>query len=259
MNINHATPLRCQPTERRKLQTTGFIALLLRGRYEFLTLCKEVCRYNGHRHMKRRSLLQSIISAPALAATTAQLPRERKAEVEQKGSPAGPDVVPPGPTETPTIPVVPADETSTGQNRAFSTEQMDALRALAEILMPPVKGMPGASQANSAEFLAFLIGCSPKHRFELYEDGLDMLNRQARERHGKPFAQLSAGEASPILEPLRSAWTYEAAETNGLGAFLMAAKRDVLRATVNSRTYIDAVSEFRRPRNASRFYWYPID
>jgi hypothetical protein len=85
------------------------------------------------------------------------------------------------------------------------------------------------------------------------------LNHHSQEKFGKPFALTTSSEADTLLAPLREPWTYGSAGKDDLRAFLLAAKEDFLRATVNSRPYIDAVSQTRRPRNASRFYWYPIN
>lgn len=207
--------------------------------------------------MKRRDLLRSVIALPAVATT---LPAQQDATAARdKGLPVGPPLVPPGITETPNTPVTPADQTSDGVISTFSPEQTAALSKLGELIAPSWNGNPGASEAGAAGFLDFLVGCSPKSRINLYKEGLDTLNHRSQEKFGKLFAAILPEEADVLLAPLRELWSYGSASSNDFSAFLLAAKGDLLRATVNSRPYIDAVSQVRRPRNASGFYWYPIE
>jgi hypothetical protein len=173
--------------------------------------------------------------------------------------PVGPPVVPPGETETPTVPVITADQSSDPQAAAFDTEEMRAFKRLADLLVPPYNGMPGANQAEAPEFLVFLIGNSPGEKWDLYRNGLGLLNRYSQERFHVDFAETTQQQADQILAPLREPWSYHAALNKDFRAFLLAAKRDLLRATVNSRIYIETVSQFRRPRNASAYYWFAID
>lgn len=207
--------------------------------------------------MKRRSLLRSIAAVPiATAAIPAQSDRTA---VRDKELPAGPPLVPPGVGETPNTPVTTADETADSVRKTFSAEQLAALAKLGELVAPAWNGNPGASEAGAAEFLDFLVGCSPPSRIDLYKNGLNTLNLRSQEKFGKAFALATHMEADTLLAPLRAPWSYGNAANDQFSAFLIAAKGDLLRATLNSRSYIDAVSQWRRPRNASRFYWYQVD
>ena len=209
--------------------------------------------------MKRRSLLRSIVALPAAAAALpAQSPPPEKTAAQDKGLPGPPPLVPPGISETPNTPVVPADETAATVRRTFTPEQIAALSKLGDIIAPSWNGNPGAREAGAAEFLDFLIGCSPQPRVDLYKNGLDTLNHRAQAQFGKTFDLLTAPQAATLLAPLHEPWTYGSTSRDDSHAFLVAAKADLLRATVNSRPYIDALSQTRRPRNASDFYWYPI-
>ncbi|MDQ2950144.1 MAG: gluconate 2-dehydrogenase subunit 3 family protein [Acidobacteriota bacterium] len=210
--------------------------------------------------MKRRSLLRSIVTLPVVATTLpASLAQHDITAARDKGLPAGPPLVPPGINETPNTPVTPADETAGNLIKTFSPEQMSALSKLGELIAPSWNGNPGAGEAGAVEFLDFLVGCSPQSRIDLYKSGLNTLNQHSQEKFGKPFALTTSEQADTLLAPLREPWTYGNASNDHFGAFLLAAKGDILRATVNSKPYIDAESKKRRPRNASRFYWYPIN
>ena len=126
--------------------------------------------------MKRRRFLQTIAAAPIASTALAQQPAAA--------------VNPAAPVNPPSRPV---DEASKVESSVadvagemvpafFNAEQFAALRKLSEILMPPMKGAPGALDAKAPEFLDFLIGTSPSDRQQLYKAGLDALNAQAAKR-----------------------------------------------------------------------------
>ena len=118
----------------------------------------------------------------------------------------------------------------------FTAQQFAALRKLSDLLIPPMNGAPGALEAKAPEFLDFLLSQSPADRQQLYRNGLDGLNAQARRRFAKPFADVDAAQADMLLAPLREPWTYDA-PADPVAAMLRAAKDDVRRATTNSREW----------------------
>jgi len=160
--------------------------------------------------------------------------------------------------ETPDTPTVGADTHAATVVRTFNPDQFAALGKLSSILIPSLPDTPGAPDAKAAEFLDFLIGQSPTDRATLYKEGLDRLNQEARKRTGKPFAELTAEQAAPILSPLRDPWTYEPPK-DPFARFLLAAKEDILKAIQNSREYIRVVSRRRRSAGGMGIYWYPIN
>ncbi len=185
--------------------------------------------------MKRRSVLQSLLAIPAAAA----IPETPQQAVFN--------------AETPTMPVVPPVETSQSVRRTFSPDQFFALEKLGDLIVPAYNGLPSASQAGAAPFLDFYIGASSKSSQDLYLHGLDSLNHSSQAKFGQTFANLSFEQAVTLLTPLQ-----DPNSKDPLAPFLRTAKSDLLRATFNSRPYIDAVSQTRRPRNASKYFWYPI-
>jgi Gluconate 2-dehydrogenase subunit 3 len=142
--------------------------------------------------------------------------------------------------------------------RFFDAEGFTALRRLGEILAPARQNLPGAVEAEAAEFLDFLVGQSPADRQTLYRDGVAHLNRDARSRYGKPFADVSVPDADAILAPLRQPWTYEP-PADPFARFLRAAKEDFLKATVNSRQWAMAASGRNRGGTGLNTYWLPIE
>jgi gluconate 2-dehydrogenase subunit 3-like protein len=187
--------------------------------------------------MKRRSLLQSIVAIPAVAAVA--VPETPQQAVFN--------------AETPIVPVVPPVETSQSVRRTFTPDQFYALTQLGDLIVPAYNGLPGASDAGAVAFLDFYVGASPQPVQDTYRQGLDTLNRTSQSKFGQTFANLSLQQAATLLAPLQ-----DPNSSDEMAPFLRTVKSDLLRATFNSRPYIDAVSQTRRPRNASKYFWYPI-
>ena len=160
--------------------------------------------------------------------------------------------------ENPKLAVSAPDAVAEVAPRFFDPEAFQALRHLGEILVPPTQNLPGAVEAEAAEFLDFLISHSPVDRQMLYRDGIAQLNAQARSRYGKPFAEVSPAAADAILAPLHEAWTYQG-PADPFARFLCAAKDDFLRATVNSRQWAVAGSGRSRSASGLNTYWFPIE
>src|SRR3984893_3597634 len=173
--------------------------------------------------MKRRRMIQSVLGASAASALPIPL-------FSQQQKPSA--VL----DENPKMAVSAADAVAEATPRFFDPEGFRALRHLGEILVPPRQNLPGAVEAEAAEFLDFLISQSPADRQTLYRDGVAQLNAQARSRYGKPFADVPAADADSILAPLHEPWTYQG-PTDPYARFLQAAKDDFLKATVNSRQW----------------------
>jgi hypothetical protein len=190
--------------------------------------------------MKRRRFVQTVAAIPAVPAAAAQqgpgAPAEEAAQLEY----AHPDD--------------PADPTP----RFFHPLQLGALRRLSDILAPSLGGAPGALEAEAAEFLDFLIGVSPADRQQLYRNGLDTLNAQAKKRYNRSFADLDAAQADALLAPLREPWTHDP-PADPLARFLRAAKQDVRTATLNSKVHSTAAASGGRRFGVTGLYWFPID
>src|SRR4051812_31553808 len=110
--------------------------------------------------MKRRAVLRSLLTIPAAVAVPGQVfsqQKEEKTAVRQKGVPAGPPLVAPGPSEMPITPVNAADTAADMLVRTFDAEQYAALSKLSEIVAPSQEDVPGAREADVAAFLDFLI------------------------------------------------------------------------------------------------------
>jgi hypothetical protein len=187
--------------------------------------------------MNRRRLLQ------AMAATSALLPAQQ---------------INPSPDESAVLQADSPDAAGKPVRRFFTAAQFATLGALADRMAPSIAGRPGAKEAETAAFLDFLLGSSPRSRQALYQRGLDALDRAARARHQKGFAELGGVEADALLAPLKTKWTY-APPADPQAAFLRAAKADVLRATANSRAVAEANAAGRRRATGLNPYWHVID
>ncbi len=189
--------------------------------------------------MRRRQALQSLAGLPILPQiATAQ---------------AGPE------NEYPNLAAEATDSPADAAHRYFPVDQYRALKRLGELLMPAYGGRPSAAEAGAAEFLDFLISQSPADRQALYRGGLERLNASAQLRYQKPFAELSADEAAPLLAALKEPWTYNPPK-DVLANFLREAKMDFFKATVNSREMAQSQSSGgRRRATGLNPYWHIID
>ncbi len=189
--------------------------------------------------MKRRRVLQSILSLPAITAVPGLAQ-------EQPAPPAD---------EHPKLEFSAADAAAEPVRGFFNASELAVLRHLADLLVPAANGKPGALDAGVPEFLDFLIAESPGERQTLYKEGLNRLESDAQRRFHQPFAALHSQQADELLAALHQPWTF-GGPSDPLARFLQAAKQDVLRATLNSRESITA-SASRRGGVGS--YWYSME
>lgn len=192
--------------------------------------------------MERRSVLKSAALLPAAAA----LP----APAQNASSQAAP--------ENFKLELAAADAVGRPVTRFFTPDQFAALRKLGELFAPSFEGRPGAAEADAAEFLDFYISQSAAEIQTLYRNGLDRLNSEARSSQSKPFAEITSAEAAAILKPLSHAWTY-AGPSDPFTKFLLAARDDLMRATINSRAYTTAAAAGSRGAGGLGYYWVPVE
>ena len=142
----------------------------------------------------------------------------------------------------------------------FTAPQYAALKRLAGLIQPPIKGAPGALDCGVPDFLDFLIGVSPADRQALYRNGLDYINLQAKTKFQKSFADLDDTQAHTILQPLLVAvpWATDPPK-DPLKHFLFAVREDVPMATRNSAEYAAAGANSGRRFGGPSQVWNPID
>jgi len=212
--------------------------------------------------MKRRNFVQSLLIAPAApAAVAAQQTTPQQQPPPQPNTPAR--QVPRQPQETPKLQVMQADLAAEGDQRFFTPAQFAALEKLGGLLVPPLKGHPGATDAHAPEFLDFLISVSPGDRQKLYRDGLDGVNAEAKKQFQTEFSELNAKQADEILRPLLVARPWpEELPSDPMKNFIAQVHQDLRTATMNSREWAAvAATSGRRGRRSGGvgYYWHPID
>ena len=190
--------------------------------------------------MKRRHVIQALLGTPAIAALPLPAPAQNQTQEIPKLTTATPDAV--------------GDPTP----RYFSPSQMSALTRLADLVVPPVSGRPGAREAKAPEFLDFLLSQSPPARQALYRNGLDHLQSEARRRFNTSFEALSPGQADGVLASLHAPWTY-ASPPDPAAQFLREVKEDLITATVNSREFAAAQQAAGRRGAGIGTYWFPVE
>jgi Gluconate 2-dehydrogenase subunit 3 len=220
--------------------------------------------------MKRRDFVKSLIATSVSAKT--MLGQSTATQV----APATPPPTPPGaapriaPGPVPWMrglleakplgleSVVP-DAVASAETKFFSETQRSTLRQLCEILLPPLKGYPGALDAGAPEFLDFLLSVSPQDRQELYKMGLDRLDREARAKFGVHFDETSAAQADALLRPWMRPWLTDHPPTEPYEAFINLAHADIRTATMNSQAWNDAAMAKGEGRQSVGLYWFPVE
>jgi hypothetical protein len=186
--------------------------------------------------MKRRGFVKTLIALPAAPALAAP---------QQSANPPAPAAQPPtgrfGQGNIPKFELTQTEVVGEPTQNFFTPTQFAALRKLSEVLMPPMRGLPGALECGAPEFLDFLIGSSPADRKALYRNGLDTLNARAKSQFHKSFAELDAIQADAVIRPLLAPlpWAYDLPKDPAMH-FMAEAHRDIRTATQNSREYAAA-------------------
>jgi hypothetical protein len=214
--------------------------------------------------MKRRRFLQAVAATPAASALViAQQPPSAPATTQPPATQPPPGFRG-GPTAVEKLQSIAPDVAAEPSLIFFSATQFATLRKLGEVLMPPLKGNPGALDAGAPEFLDFLIGASPADRQKLYRNGLDSLNNQAKKQFGTSFAEVDPSQAAAILRPLLVVieWPQDLPK-DPVKHFVAQVHQDLRTATMNSREWANAGgaggSGGRRRFGGTGLYWNPID
>jgi hypothetical protein len=141
----------------------------------------------------------------------------------------------------------------------FNTQQTATLRRLCALLMPPLKGFPGALDAGAPEFLDFLVGASPRPRQQLYLEGLNWLDEEAKRKFGVPFAKTTDAQADALIRPWLRTWMGEQPPTEPHAGFINQAHSDIRTATTNSQGWSEAARAGGYRSSGLDLYWYPVD
>jgi len=214
--------------------------------------------------MRRRDFVKAMVAASASAKTLLG---------QQPATPVAPSVPPAVPPAAPTAPgpvpwmrglmevkplsiasIVP-DAVAQTNAYFFNEQQLATLRRLSEILLPPLKGYPGAKEAGTPEFIDFLIGVSPTERQKMYQSGLDRLNTEAKQHFGVAFSKLEKSQADQLIRPWLRAWVTDHPPAEPYARFINIAHSDIRTATINSQAWSDA----GKKTPDMELYWFPVD
>ena len=219
--------------------------------------------------MRRRDFVKGILAASAAAkAMAAQQATAPAAGAAAKHvmPPAAPIAPGPVPWMRGLMEIKPLDmatlvpDAVAQTNANFFTEtQAAALRRLCEVMMPAMHGRPGALEAGAPAFLDFLIGASPRDRQQMYQEGLDWLDSEARAKFGAPFAKVNDEQAGSLIRPWLRAWMTDHPPTETRARFINLAHADIRTATINSEVWSDAGRAQGQGTAGVDLYWYPVD
>ncbi|MEO8737507.1 MAG: gluconate 2-dehydrogenase subunit 3 family protein, partial [Edaphobacter sp.] len=209
-----------------------------------------------------------FVKAIVAASVTAQA-----ALGQHAGTPVAPSAPPPAPAapgplpwmkgllEVKPLPMTPLVPDAVAQTsvRFFNAQQTATLRRLSEVLLPPFKGYPGATDAGAPEFLDFLIGVSPSDRQQMYQSGLDRLETEAKQHFNVSFASVNAAQADQLLRPWLKTWMTDHPPTEPYAHFINIAHTDIRTATINSQAWSNAANGARQHTPDVGLYWFPVD
>jgi gluconate 2-dehydrogenase subunit 3-like protein len=159
------------------------------------------------------------------------------------------------------LPMTPLVPDAVAQTNAhfFNDQQMATLRRLCDILLPPMRGYPGAINAGTPEFLDFLIGVSPADRQQMYQSGLDRLDKEAKQHFDAPFASLNPSQADQLIRPWLKTWMTDHPPTESYAHFMNVAHSDIRTATINSQAWSTAASASGHEAPDQGIYWFPVE
>jgi len=218
-----------------------------------------------------RGLIAASVSGKALLAQSGG-PQSTATQVSPAAPPPTPPGAAPAPAPGPTpwmrgllevkpLPIgslVP-DAVAAPLPKFFAQEQMATLRQLCEILLPPLKGYPGALDAGAPEFLDFLISVSPADMQQMYRSGLDRLDTEAKEKFGIPFSDVNADQADALIHPWLKPWMTDHPPAEPYERFINLAHADIRTATMNSKAWSDAAVAAGEEPPGVGLYWYPVE
>lgn len=224
--------------------------------------------------MRRRDFVKAIVTVPVTAMpifgqNAPPTTIEKTSEPQSASSAAAPPTPETAPKQveqprsfgfqSPAIPATIPDEIATTEQHYFRAEHMATLRKLGDILLPPMNGYPGSTQACAPEFIDFLISVSPVERQTMYRSGLDRLNAESHKQFSIPFAQVNAEQADALLRPWLRTWMVDHPPTEPFAHFVNVAHEDIRTATMNSQAWSIAATSAGERAPGIGWYWSPID
>ena len=215
--------------------------------------------------MRRRDFVKGIVAASA-AARALGAQQTSQAAASHTLPPAGPVAPGPVPWMRGLMEVKPLelsrlvpDAVAETEAHFFNPPQTATLRRLCALLMPPLKGYPGALDTATPEFLDFLISVSPQEQKQMYLEGLEWLDAEAHRMFFMDFGKTSDIQADALIRPWLRAWMNDHPPTEPHARFVNLAHNDIRTATVNSQAWSDRSQAEDQMATGVDLYWYPVD
>jgi len=139
--------------------------------------------------------------------------------------------------------LVAEDDVAQIDHRFFTPVQMATLARLSDVMMPALKGRPGAIATNTPAFLDFFVSESVPATKMLYLGGLDWLDTEAKLKYKKPFAQLNVEEVDTLVKPWMRTWMQDHYPTTPHEHFITVVHHDIRFATFNSVEFVRAAEQ----------------
>jgi gluconate 2-dehydrogenase gamma chain len=90
-----------------------------------------------------------------------------------------------------------------GRWRALTNQEADTLAAVCDQIVPP-DDFPGAAEAGVVVFIDRQLATREKDQLPVWQQGVRALDATARERQGKPFAELAFEEQTALLREVEA-------------------------------------------------------
>jgi gluconate 2-dehydrogenase gamma chain len=90
-----------------------------------------------------------------------------------------------------------------GRWRALTNAEAETLAAACDQIVPP-DDFPGAAEAGVVVFVDRQLATREKDQLPVWQQGVRSLNATARERQGKPFAELTLEEQNALLRDVEA-------------------------------------------------------
>jgi hypothetical protein len=160
---------------------------------------------------------------------------------------------------TPLPATEPADVVAIADLKFFTPAQMQNLQRLCRVLMPPLNGKPGAIEANTPQFLDFLLAESLPDRQKLYAGGLDWLDSEAQKKYKLGFFALTDDQVDSLVKPWLRIWMSDNPPTEAHADFVNVALDEIRMATINSKVWNQTPGVTVGEWSPSDLYWSPIE
>jgi len=161
--------------------------------------------------------------------------------------------------KTPLPHTQPAEVVAEPKLAFFTAAQLAILSRLSDVLMPPVGDKPGALQAETPQFLDFLIATSPASTQKMYTAGLAWLNEESLRKYKANFATLDDAKVDAIIKPWLRTWMSDHPPAETHADFINIAHADIRDATINSKQWSAVPSARTQPKTEVALYWTPIE